>query len=80
MKVIVTGASGFLGDRVVKKLLIRGIDVCAVARRPLKYSNSVVVDNYLDTPKGDILIHLAENPDRAQVNKIGLAYLGDSTA
>ena len=80
MKVIVTGASGFVGNRVVKKLLSRGIEVCAVARQPLKYSDSIVVDNYLDTPEGDILIHLAENSDRAQINKIGSAYLTDSTA
>ena len=80
MKIIVTGASGFVGNRVVKKLLSRGIEVCAVARQPLKYSDSIVVDNYLDTPEGDVLIHLAENSDRAQINKIGNAYLTDSTA
>ena len=80
MKVVVTGASGFLGNRVVEKLIELGIEVCAVARQPLKYPDSIVVDNYLDTPEGDILIHLAENSDRAQINKIGSAYLTDSTA
>lgn len=75
MKVIVTGGSGFLGGRTVEKLLERGIEVCAVARRPLKFSGSLVVENYFDTPSGDILIHLAENSDRGQVNKIGDAYI-----
>tara|TARA_B100001559_G_C16476452_1_gene611631 strand:- start:516 stop:1352 length:837 start_codon:yes stop_codon:yes gene_type:complete len=78
MKVVVTGASGFLGNRVVEKLMARGVEVCAVARQPLKFSNSQVVNNYLDTPKGDVLIHLAENSDRGQVNKIGHAYLVES--
>ena len=80
MKVIVTGASGFIGHRVVKELLRRGVETCAVARSPLEFSDSLVVDNYLDTPNGDILIHLAENPNRAQVNKMGNAYADEASA
>ena len=79
MKIVVTGASGFLGNRVVEKLIDLGVEVCAVARQPLKFPDSIVVDNYLDTPKGDILIHLAESSDRAHINKKGSAYLIDST-
>ena len=74
MKVVVTGASGFVGNRVVKELLKRGIETCAVARRPVEFTNSLVVDSYLDTPEGDILIHLAENSNREQVNKMGDDY------
>ncbi len=80
MKVIVTGASGFVGHRVVKELLRRGVKTCAVARHPVEFPDSVVVDNYFDTPSGDVLIHLAENPNRAQVNKIGSAYLSEAGA
>lgn len=74
MKVVVTGASGFVGHRVVTKLLAKGVETCAVARHPVGFSNSVVVKNYVDTPVGDILIHLAENPNRAYVNKMGDSY------
>ncbi len=80
MKVIVTGASGFVGQRVVRELIGRGVKTCAVARHPVEFPNSVVVDNYSDTPIGDILIHLAENPNRAQVNEIGDAYLSRAVA
>ncbi len=80
MKVIVTGASGFVGHRVVKELLRRGVKTCAVARHPVEFPDSLVVDNYFDTPSGDVLIHLAENPNRAQVNKIGSAYLSEAGA
>jgi len=75
VKVIVTGASGFVGHRVVKELLRRGVKTCAVARHPVEFPDSLVVDNYFDTPSGDVLIHLADNPNRAQVNEIGSAYL-----
>jgi UDP-glucose 4-epimerase len=74
MRVIVTGASGFVGHSVVKELLRRGIETCAVARHSLEFKDSIIVDNYIDTPGGDILIHLAENSNRAEVNKIGFAY------
>lgn len=80
MKVIVTGASGFVGHRVVKELLRRGVKTCAVARHPVEFPDSLVVDNYFDTPSGDVLIHLAENPNRAQVNEIGSAYLSEAGA
>ena len=65
MIIVVTGASGFVGRRVVAKLLAKGVAVCAVARHPVEFPDSVVVDNYFDTPAGDILIHLAENPNRS---------------
>jgi UDP-glucose 4-epimerase len=80
MKVVVTGASGFVGNRVVKELLKRGVETCAVARRPVEFTNSLVVDSYLDTPEGDILIHLAENSNRAQVNKMGNEYAIEASA
>lgn len=74
MKVVVTGASGFVGHCVVKELLKLGVKTCAVARRPVEFSDSVIVDSYFDTPLGDILIHLAENPNRAQVDELDNAY------
>jgi len=79
MKVIVTGASGFIGNKLVKELLRRGVEALAVARRPVEFVDSLVVDNYFDTPNGDILIHLAENPNRAQVNKMGDSYANEAS-
>jgi len=78
MKIIVTGASGFVGHRVVTELLRRGIETCAVSRRSVDFIDSLIVDNYLDTPSGDILIHLADNPNRAQVNEIGISYAAEA--
>jgi len=78
MKVVVTGASGFVGQSVVKELLRQKIDVCAVARRPIDFQNSVVVKNYDEIPVGDILIHLADNPVRAEVNKCKDVYTAEA--
>ncbi|MDB2464930.1 NAD(P)-dependent oxidoreductase [Amylibacter sp.] len=78
MRIIVTGASGFVGNRVVKELFRRGIDVCAVSRHPLEFINSKVVDKYVNTPGGDILIHLADNANRTQVNKKGISYVHET--
>jgi UDP-glucose 4-epimerase len=80
MKVIVTGASGFVGNRVVEELLKKGVKTCAVARRPVKFVDSLVVGSYLDTPEGDILIHLAENSNRVQVNNMGNDYAVEARA
>ena len=78
VRVIVTGASGFVGFRLVKELLRRGVETCAVSRQPVQFIDSLVVDSYLDTPTGDVLIHLAENANRAQVNEIGSAYFDEA--
>jgi UDP-glucose 4-epimerase len=68
ISVVVTGASGFIGRSLVKKLnLINGIDVIPVSRTAIDNSY-VVVDDYRNTPVGDVLIHLAENSDRYLVN------------
>lgn len=73
LKVVVTGASGFLGGHVLRGLALRrNIEVIAVTRQEIP--GWIVVPDYSDSPPGDILIHLAEDADRARVAKAGLAH------
>jgi len=69
LQIVVTGASGFLGDMVVRNLATRGVEVVPVSRRPLP--GSVRVADYADTPGGDVLVHLAEERDRAVAERQG---------
>jgi len=80
-KVVVTGASGFIGQAVVKTLVKdQSFDVVAVSRSKCSYVDCYQIENYRDTPGGDVLIHLAEQPDCGQVNSLGDAYLEESTS
>lgn len=76
--VVITGASGFLGRAVTARLTSLGLPYIAVSRRREPGFHSVV--DYRDTPAGDVLIHLAEEPDRAIVNSLGDAYLDHAAA
>ena len=78
--VIVTGASGFIGEALVQKLKeTAGFNVIPVSRRQA-HSDTCLLEDYRNTPPGDILVHLAENPDRIQVNQSGDVELEKSTA
>lgn len=73
LKVVITGASGFLGSYVLQLLAAQqNIETIAVTRREL--SGWYEVSDYSQSPAGDVLIHLAENNDRAQVNKFDQTY------
>jgi nucleoside-diphosphate-sugar epimerase len=72
MKVVVTGASGFLAGRVIRSLLSQGIECVGVARRAVPEALRVV--RYSDAPGGDVLVHLAEESDRARAAEGGIAY------
>lgn len=76
--VVVTGASGFLGRAVMAGLSGEGFKVIAVSRQasPGLYQ----VRDYRVCPTGDVLIHLAEEPDRAKVNSVGEEYVRESMA
>ncbi|MFN4310066.1 MAG: NAD-dependent epimerase/dehydratase family protein [Ferrovibrio sp.] len=69
MRVIVTGASGFLGSAIVRKLTTAGIECLGVSRKTVAGLNHVA--EYSDTPEGDVLIHLAETSDRAAAKALG---------
>jgi UDP-glucose 4-epimerase len=77
--VIVTGASGFLGRAVIATLRQRPfVKVQAVSRRPV--SGALCVDHYSQCPRGDVLIHLAEESDRSEVARLGAAYAEEVAA
>lgn len=72
MRVIVTGASGFIGGYLIRNLAARGVDVVAVSRRAMP--GGCLVEDYSQSPAGDVLVHLAENNDRASVEQDGHQY------
>ena len=78
MKVVVTGASGFAGTAIVRRLQSHGHDVCPVSRN--NAAGLTQVDDYQETPGGDYLIHLAEVSDRQKVNELGEPYLQKTIA
>jgi UDP-glucose 4-epimerase len=63
MKIVVTGASGFLGRALMQNLAHRGINAVGVSRHPCY--GCIKVESYIDAPGGDVLVHLAEASDRA---------------
>ncbi|MBN1379006.1 MAG: NAD(P)-dependent oxidoreductase [Gammaproteobacteria bacterium] len=66
MRVVITGASGFLGQYLVRALKNRDIEVVPVSRQ---YFDQIVrVHDYSASPGGDVLVHLAEDRDRVRVN------------
>lgn len=67
MRIVVTGASGFLGAHLVTSLRAAGSDVIGVARRAAP--GVELVSDYAAAPGGDVLIHLAQDGDRRRVNE-----------
>jgi UDP-glucose 4-epimerase len=72
VNVVVTGASGFLGSAVVTALRGAGVSVVPVSRRP--GPGITTVDDYSRSPTADLLVHTAEEADRAKVNALGEPY------
>ena len=76
--IVITGASGFLGRALSARINSLGLSCTAVSRRNEDGFHRVA--DYRDTPAGDIIIHLAEEPDRATVNSLGESYFDHSAA
>ena len=66
--VVITGASGFVGRYLTAHLKQMGLNVIPVSRGV--YPGILQVNDYSQSPLGDVLIHLAEEPDRAKVNML----------
>jgi UDP-glucose 4-epimerase len=75
--VVVTGASGFIGTALCNKLEMNGYSIVKVTRSKNK-EGFYSVNNYKESPRGDVLIHLGEDSNRARVNKIGNIYCKES--
>jgi nucleoside-diphosphate-sugar epimerase len=73
LTIVVTGAAGFIGRRVVSRLAAQGMKVCAVDRVPrpadlpegVDYQCADLSENFPPLPSEFILVHLAWNMDRS---------------
>ncbi len=65
MKILVTGAGGFLGLNLLERLLSSGHDVCAINDRPLE---KIALDAFAVQP-GSLEIVIADVRDRSAVRK-----------
>lgn len=70
--IIVTGATGFLGRAVIEQLAALKRPATGVTRRALPGLQQVA--DYADTPAAGVIIHLAEEADRAAANRLGQAH------
>jgi len=71
MRVVVTGASGFIGNALVRLLQKQGVDVLALSRR--RMPGVAQLRDFSVSPAADVLIHLAQESDRRKVNEAGEA-------
>ena len=81
MKLVVTGASGFLGGAVVSESVRRGWDTLGVSRRPWTPppgATALRCKDYQAIPTGDALVHMAEDNDISSVERLGGAYYLDA--
>jgi len=70
-EIVVTGASGFLGRAILRQLKCEGRNVFGVSRRATPETHQVA--SYEETPEADVIIHLAEEPDRNKFNRANSA-------
>src|SRR5687767_606430 len=77
MRVVITGASGFLGRAALAHFREAGIEAVGVHRQPTAAAGEVTVKDYAQAPGGDVLIHLAENGDRTKVAQLGQRFVSE---
>lgn len=78
MRIVITGASGFLAEQCLKNLVGHVAEVIGVTRRPTRGTTRVL--DYRNSPPGDVLLHLAEARDRREANLLGPAYEAEAVA
>ena len=79
IRIVITGATGFIGTALCRKLEEKKeYSIIKVTRSQDVMTGFFQVTNYQQTPPGDILIHLGEDPDRARVNKMSDLYIQDT--
>jgi UDP-glucose 4-epimerase len=74
--IVVTGGSGFIGGYVAKELRRIGNRVIVTSRKKLNGFVQIGDDDHY--PEADIVMHFAEEPDRAKVNQNGDLYINSS--
>lgn len=72
MRVTITGASGFLGTALCATLRQMGVYVIPVSRK--QSPNYFTVSSFDESPISDVLVHLAEDSNRARVNQSSSSY------
>lgn len=72
MTVVVTGAAGFVGRALMAQLRAAGYPAIGVSRR--EQPGVLRLDDYAESPKGEVLVHLAEDSVRSRVNAAGDEY------
>ena len=80
LTIVVTGASGFIGSALSNELICLGMAHIIPVSRTDMGPNVYQVNDYEETPEGDVLIHTAEDANRADVNRMGAAYIQKSNS
>ncbi len=76
MKIVVSGASGFLGGHTLSLLRRSGLDAIGTSRSQHNSNLGIQKINSLqDMPDADTLIHFAESNNRSEVNQLGRVYV-----
>ena len=79
--VYITGASGFIGSNLIKKLTKTNINFYPVSRKKINYKNLIKVHKYEDIcpRENSILIHLAETNQVKKANLEGEDFVNKNT-
>lgn len=81
MSIVVTGATGFVGAAFVRACRRVGIEVIPVTRSTRSFESGLfVAPNYSQCPRGDILVHLAEERDVGRADLAEGDYVADTLA
>lgn len=79
-RIVITGASGFIGRALMRELAGRGVEVVAFSRRIISNIAGVktkAINSYKDVPADPaaIIVHLAELSDVNEAERLGSSYI-----